>query len=350
MRTTFREFSLTEFDLLTRPATRMAYSVAGRVVLIEAHDDWSVDAVSQLFARWFLTPLPNERTNEFDAKVGIRCGMTPPLVPAGPTVFDIGFGGLCQIDDLTYCVKFGRCLIVFTGRNSEVDLWVDQPYEVNSPTVTQLISHALSPALRRCGVFEIHSAGVIPPGHDKAVMFAGPSGSGKSTLTSQLARSGWRYLSDDILLLQNCDSEIKVRPLRRFFALTDETIEAVKLSNVVVRDSPGALKARITPQDHFDSDPIEEAEIGSIIFPNITGELRSRLLRLTPAQAMTRLLRLCPWTSYDKPTSAEHISLLAHLSNSASAFVLNAGTDILNEPEVAAELIQVSVGEPVLVR
>jgi len=336
--------------LLTRPATRMAYSVAGRVLLIEAYDDWSVEAVSQVFARWFLTPLPKQRTNESDVTVRIRCGATPPLLPTGLTVFDIGFGGTCQTDDLSYFIKFDRSMIIFTGRTSEVDLWVDQPYDVSSPNVTQLISHALSPALRRCGIFEIHSAGVIPPGHDKAIMFAGPSGSGKSTLTSQLARSGWRYLSDDILLLQNLENEIRVGPLRRFFALTGETLEAVKLSQTVRRESTGFWKARITPHEHFDSAPIEEATVGSIIFPNITREQRSSLLRVTPAETMTRLLRLCPWASYDKPTSAEHLSILARLSNSDSAFVLNAGTDVLNEPQLTAELIQECISEPVLVR
>ena len=328
----------------------MTYLVAGRILLIEAYDDWSVSAVSQIFARWFLTALPNQSTNESDVTVRISCGATPPSLPTDLTGFDIGFGGTCHTDNSSYYVKFDRSLIVFTDRTSEVDLWVDHPCDVSSAKVTQLISHALSPALRRCGVFEIHSAGVVPPGHDRAVMFAGPSGSGKSTLTSQLARSGWRYLSDDVLLLQNCGNEISVGPLRRFFALTSETIAAVKLSKIVPKETSGPWKARITPHEHFDSAPIEEAKVGSIIFPNIMREPRSSLRRVTPAKTMTRLLRLCPWASYDKPTSSEHLSTLAHLSNSAAAFVLNAGTDILNEPQLTTELIQKCISEPVLVR
>jgi hypothetical protein len=155
----------------------MTYLVAGRILLIEAYDDWSVSAVSQIFARWFLTALPNQSTNESDVTVRIRCGATPPSLPTDLTGFDIGFGGTCHTDNSSYYVKFDRSLIVFTDRTSEVDLWVDHPCDVSSAKVTQLISHALSPALRRCGVFEIHSAGVVPPGHDRAVMFAGPSGS-----------------------------------------------------------------------------------------------------------------------------------------------------------------------------
>jgi len=86
-----------------------------------------------------------------------------------------------------------------------------------------------------------------------------------------------------------------------------------------------------------------------MIFTNVTREPRSRLVSLASAEAMTRLLRLCPWASYDKPTSEEHLRILARLANTTSAFALNAGTDILNEPTLAADLIQQTIGEPAFV-
>ena len=180
-------------------------------------------------------------------------------------------------------------------------------------------------------------------------MILGPSGSGKSTLTSLLAKCGWRYLSDDILLLQDCGIDLKVGAFRRFFALTAETLAAVALSQETFNKSAGSAKERISPREHFDSDPIEQATPGYMIFTNVTREPQSRLVSLTSTEAMTNLLRLCPWATYDKPTSEEHLRILARLANTSSAFVLHAGTDILNEPTLAADLIQQSIGEPAFV-
>jgi hypothetical protein len=323
----------------------MYYSVAGRTVLIDAYDDWSANVVSHVFAGWFLTLLSRQPDPGADTTLRIHCGVTPPPIPSGLTTYSITNGGSCYTDDHIYYLKFDGSLVVFgPGPARVVDLWVDKPYELPSSTVVQLVSHALSPALRRSGVFEIHSAAVIPPDHQKAIMIAGPSGCGKSTLTSQLARCGWRYLSDDILLLKEVERTIEVWAFRRFFALTADTVAAVKLSRVNVKEVAGA-KERVSPQEHFETDPVEHALPGTIIFPTVTREANSHLTRLTSTQTMTRLLRLCPWASYDKPTSLGHLRMLGSLAHSTSAFELLAGTNILDDPKLAAEVIYSVISE-----
>ncbi|HEY6804533.1 MAG TPA: hypothetical protein VI306_13230 [Pyrinomonadaceae bacterium] len=318
------------------PATKLFYSVAGSTILINACDDWSSFAVSQLFTGWFLSRLPDSTINP-DITITIRSGVSAPSVPDELRGFEITHGGICYTDNENYYLKFGGSLVVFGP--DQISLWVDQPYDVSAGIVTQLLSHALSPALRRVGIFEIHSAGVVPPGREKSIMFAGPSGCGKSTLTSQLARCGWGYLSDDILLLRECERKIEAHSFRRFFALTANTLAASKLPGATAENT----KARITPQDHFRQVPIETAQAGTIIYPQITGSERSRITSLPTAESMQRLLRLCPWASYDKPTSAEHLKVLGLLANTTNAFELFAGADILKDANAAADLIKKSV-------
>jgi ABC-type polar amino acid transport system ATPase subunit len=60
-------------------------------------------------------------------------------------------------------------------------------------------SFAVCAALRRYGLFDLHSAGVVEPESDSAVLIVGPSGSGKSTLALQLVNSGGR-----ISLMMSC--------------------------------------------------------------------------------------------------------------------------------------------------
>jgi hypothetical protein len=54
---------------------------------------------------------------------------------------------------------------------------------------------------------------------------------------------------------------------------------------------------------------------------------------------MQRLLRLSPWASYDRPTSAEHLKVLGMLANTTQAFELMAGRDVLNDPSSVAEML-----------
>jgi hypothetical protein len=330
--------------LPTGPATKLLYSVAGRTVLINAYDQWSYLAVSQLFADWFLDPFPDRSIATPDMTLNIRCGVTSPPVPGDLRQFEITHGGNCFTDNQSYHLTFGNSRVVFgPGLNREVNLWVDQAYDIPSEIVTQLLSHALSPALRRANIFELHSAGVVPPGQKEAILLAGPSGSGKSTLTSQLARCGWGYLSDDILLLTEHEQKVAVQAFRRFFALTPETMSAAKLPRTA--DRSGRAKERVTPQEHFQAGPIQSARAATIVFPKITKTDRSRVNPLTAAESMQRLLRLCPWASYDTPTSAEHLRVLGLLANTTSAFELLTGADIVNDPNAAAEVISNAIGE-----
>ena len=325
-----------------RPAARMSYSAAGRSVLIDAKDDWSAHAVANVFAGWFLIPLDSQSVSDPAVTVHVQSGVAPPPVPSGLSSFEIIHGGICHTDNHTYYVEFDGSLVIFgPGNFRETQLWVDKPEECSLARLTLLLSHALSPALRRSGVFEIHSGGVIAPGNSKAILIAGPSGSGKSTLTSQLTRCGWQYLSDDILLMIDVDEQIQVQAFRRFFALTAETLSAVNLSQA--RSITLSGKQRVVPEDHFETVPVQRATAGLICFPGITSESTTSIVAMTPSETMMRLLRLCPWASYDKPTSAEHLRILALLAHTTSAFELRAGADVLREPEhVAAMLSELS--------
>ena len=322
--------------MLTRPAAKMFYSVAGRTVLIEAHDEWSIQAVSELFSGWFLNSISGDDSGSFDATIRVHCGVSSPAIPSGFTSFEIGHGGTRHTDNQSFYIEIDGSLVYFAADRPCVDLWVREPYEIASPIVAQLLSHALSPALRRCHVFEIHSAGVVSPRGDFAVMIAGPSGSGKSTLTSLLASCGWSYLSDDILLLRETDREIEALPFRRFFALTEATMAA---TNIQGSSFVRSAKERITPQDHFSSTQVQTATPRAIFFTSVAHEQSSRVVPLTAKESMTRLLRLCPWASYDKPTSVEHLRVLGRLANSTAAFELHSGADILEKPGRADQLV-----------
>jgi hypothetical protein len=305
-----------------------------------------MQAVLHTFAGWFITP-NSQHPPQPDLILRIHSCETPPMVPAGLTSFPIVHSGTCSTDSDTYYVEFDKALIVFgPGLAKQVDLWVDSPLDLSSSVTGPLLSHTLAPALRRCGIFEIHSAGVIAPGTDEVILIAGPSGSGKSTLTTQLANCDWGYLSDDVLLLHGSDREITAEPLRRFFALTSQTIAAAALGDEM--QEPGKAKSRISPQQLFQRKPIGGGVPGTIIFSAVVDSECSRLVQLNTAESMTRILRLCPWAAYDRPTSGQHLQILGRLANTTSAFDLFAGKDILKDRQRAAELLGQTVRKTAL--
>jgi hypothetical protein len=330
---------LGEFHLLARPALNAVYTIAGRRLLIEAHDDWSAEAVADLFNGWFLDPLAVNGAAPPDVTMEIRCGISSPRIPDGLFEFDIPQDGICYTDGRTHYLDFnGSRVVIGPGLARDVRVWVKEHYDFGSQVLAQIISQAFSAALRRCGLFEFHSAGLIPPGHDQAVLIAGGSGSGKSTLTLQLAACGWRFLSDDTLLLENSDHAIEVHALRKFFALTADTITAMRMPQLEPAVAVGTLKERVTPLDLFPQGQVQRSKSGAIFFPTLSYEAESRIQKLSPTETMGRLLRLCPWAAYDKPTANEHLSVLGALARNSAAFDLFAGTDLLEDQTLVARL------------
>jgi hypothetical protein len=209
--------------------------------------------------------------------------------------------------------------------------------------LARLVFEATMVALRRCGLFELHAAGVIEPETGGGFLVVGPSGSGKSTLATQLASAGWRYLSDDALLLRGGDS-VEACALRREFAVTEQTVAAGVLEgfeDMLKEPVPfDPLKRRFKPHAIFPEGFAESCEPRALFFPVITNEPASGARRLTQAETMRGLLRMCPWACYDRPAAAAHLGLLARLARQAAGFELRAGRDLLGDAEFSADYLR----------
>ena len=76
-----------------------------------------------------------------------------------------------------------------------------------------------------------------------------------------------------------------------------------------------------------------------MVFPAITHESESRIVRLEPSETMHRLMRLSPWACYDKPTAAANLKVFEALARDAAAYDLFAGKDLLGNPELTASIM-----------
>ena len=75
--------------------------------------------------------------------------------------------------------------------------------------------------LRPLGIYSLHAAGLASR-DGGGLLLVGASGSGKSTLAIGLIRAGWRYLSDDAVLLRHGSQGVEALACRRSFYIDAE--------------------------------------------------------------------------------------------------------------------------------
>lgn len=298
-----------------RPAFQRFYSIAGRFLVIESHDRELRNLIVDLFAGWQLTPvsLPDRSP---DIRISFACTEAQQSVPRDLDQFEIAEGGKCYTGATELYLEIGSALIhLENGSPVSVAVTFSELPRVGDSLLGRVVSFAVCAALRRYGLFDMHSAGVVEPQSGNGVLIIGPSGSGKSTLALELAQAGWSYLSDDELLLSLVGATVEARGFRSFFA---------------VSEAGSRLKHRFEPEVALGSKRTEHAVPDLLLFIHLNGSSRSVLNALTQPETMTRLLRSCPWATYDKSIASRNLELLSTLARQARGFDLSAGRDLLD--------------------
>ena len=327
-----------------RPAFANVYAVAGRFISVESPDAQFTELFRRYFAGWHVEPVLDNDPVRPDANILITAN-DPPPAPAHLESFEVADGGICRTDAETYFFENnGSAVRAGIDRPPLVEVWIgNRPEARERSALARLIFNASMAAMRRCGLFELHAAGMVEAERDAGILVIGPSGSGKSTLATQLAAAGWQYLSDDSLLLFSEADTVKARALRRVFALSDETLSAsgMDLESIATETVPiDPMKTRFEPRSVFPDSFIDVSVPGTMFFSQVTNESASRTRALSQRETMTQLIRMCPWSCYDKPAAQTHLSLLAALARQAQGYLLFAGTDLFGDPEYTSRFLR----------
>jgi hypothetical protein len=306
---------------------------------VDCCDLSTASAIHSFLSRWNLWLV--EKTDELNpnAVIQFRQGEVP-AIPEHFERFSINDTATGYATDTAYCVDFGSARM-FADESWMVTVWFEGQLDPEGILLPQLLSHSIPAALRRCQIFELHSGAVIDPVSNKSILLCGPSGSGKSTLTLQLAASGWRYLSDDVVLLVNDERKVKAHGLRRFLALTEHTVKESGLPAIdsLLDRSRMANKHRLMPENVFQSAIASDCYPNVIVFPTIASEETSSTHDLTQTETMSRLIRVSPWSCYDRAVAREFLDLLAKLVRQSVSFALSAGSDLIGDPAYTARYL-----------
>lgn len=322
---------------------RTTYRVAGQSLPIDARDAWAAEAIDALFAGWYLTPTAEADAGTAAPAIVIGGTAGPAPIPPGLRGFEVAGGGTCYTDDGTSYIDIeGSVVAIGPPGVAPVEIRMSGPLPFEAPALTRAVTYALAAALRQRCRFELHSAALIDPDTGRGLLIVGPSGSGKSTLAIHLASAGWPFLTDDVLLLEREGGEVTAWPLRRCFAITSGTFAASRFlqARASLDDMPLQAddKRQFLPHEVFAAGFKDRCVPGTLFFAELTGDSRSRVSRLSPGDVMARLIRMSPWSCYDRATAPDHLAALSALATQAAGYSLLAGRDLL-DPDASVTLI-----------
>lgn len=195
-----------------------------------------------------------------------------------------------------------------------------------------LFTLALVELLKRRGLYSVHAAGLARLG--RSLLLAGTTGVGKSTLTLALLDSGFDLLGDDMTFLRMKPDGLRVLAFPDEIDITPQTLGMFPdLSERLTEEARSGWNKLQLPAAILRSGMAWESEPAALVFPTIAGSVTSRLLPLTPGEA---LLELAPNVILtDRASSQAHLSALGALVNRCDCYRLMAGTDL----KAAAKLL-----------
>ncbi len=327
----------------TQTALTVCYNVAGRLLRVEALDDWSAQWLAGFLSGFYLTPAAAGSSSPAAITLRVRRA-EPPAIPPGLPVFEISQGS-CYVDEARYFLDVDESLVRIAAPEARlIDVWFGEtPHAQHPVALVNIFGYGLQAALRRAGVYDLHAAGVLEPVSNAGAIFIGGSGSGKSTLALRLAVAGWRYLSDDMLVLREDAEGLHAEGFRRVFAVTEPTLAGCELPGLAAALGAPFIsdpsKRRLEPGVVFPGAYAPSCRPRALFFSTVTGADETRLTPMSPQVAMQRLVRFCPWATYDRHAAPDYLRVLARLANQCRAFELHAGRDLLLEPARTAELL-----------
>ncbi len=205
-----------------------------------------------------------------------------------------------------------------------------------------LIAIALSPHLRRRGMFLIHAFAAgspLPEGEGigvraspRAVLIVGDIGAGKTTTGLALLNAGWKLISNDSPILRDTDV-LSYPGLLAAYPDTYTRFPATAHLSTAQPAAEGRKKITVAAESIWPEVWLERAPVEAIVFPKIEARLEHALEPLSPPDAL-RLLLPHAIEQWDKAMIPAHLAMLSQLVQAAPAYRLRLAPEIRTLPPV----------------
>ena len=316
----------------------LSYRVAGTGLRLSGE---SGDSLAR-FARWFETSFYTLPDGTAPADITLHVETQAPLTPLFATAPPV-----LQSPSLQLWRQETRCYLLLDKATCELDLQARhgalrlQPDFWRLPRKRQQepVLLALVWLLRECRRYSLHASAVARDG--QVLVLAGESGSGKSTAALGLVRQGWRYLADDVVLLEAAADGPRLWGLARGFAYHPALLaQAPELAKAATEPADLNGEKQFTDLDVVYPDHhLPCGSLRALVFPQIVAQAHSRLLPLEPVQSLSALLLASAGILTDKIHAAAQLEFLKTTVMQRPAYRLLAGRDIFGNGQALEALL-----------
>ncbi|QXD16223.1 hypothetical protein GQ464_004515 [Rhodocaloribacter litoris] len=188
------------------------------------------------------------------------------------------------------------------------------------------------------GLYLLHAACLV---HEEAgVLLSAHSRSGKSTLATGLVCAGWRFLSDDILLLHEQPAGVEALGLGTQFRLLPDTLR--RFPGLAARPDAAPF---VVEKHHLDVDVLFPGRYTPrclprvLVIPELADRPDSELQPLPASKALLHLLGQTTLLLRDRHLARRHLATLKRLASQVQPYRLQAGRDLYDDPAKVATLL-----------
>ena len=258
-----------------------------------------------------------------------------PTVPSGLAQFRQGELLSYHLDGsraIAHFPRFGQLVLDLARGETEGRIVAAGLHDIAA--FEDLLAIALSPHLRRNGLFLLHAFAAVHPDSGRAILLVGEIGAGKTTTGMALLDSGWGLLSNDSPIV-SASADVLSYP--GLLAAYPDTLTRFESTSQLAADASNA-KVIFAAEQVWPQAWMECAPPGAICFPQI--EDREKHL-IEPLSSINALRHILPHAveQWDREMMAEHLRVLRELVEAAPAFRLRLGPDVLSLPEQLAQLL-----------
>lgn len=294
-------------------------------------------------------PVGPPATDDADGSLHVEAVDTLPPLPTGLREVGVDNNGVAvwQGGDL-FCLRTPDAMftIDLAAKRAEGSVTTARAAAVGAP-VMWLTLWSLNLFLRCYHFFPLHAAALTRNG-GPGLIATGASGSGKSTLACNLLQEGWKFLSDDTVLLHPSTDGIDVYAFRTNFSLREDSRALFPDLLSHGRERPtGERKHWIPVRTLYPEQATDRCTPHILLFPELSDRAESRLVPVSPVEALHGLVGQSALVRFRRDWAEEHLALLVRLTHQAQSFKLEAGQDLLEHPShshhLLAPLLQASL-------
>lgn len=217
-----------------------------------------------------------------------------------------------------------------------------------------LVAIALSPHLRRRGMFLIHAFAAVKPHrpHPRplsseergairdsagAALLVGDIGAGKTTTGLALLNAGWQLLSNDSPIINETAEVLSYPGLLAAYPETFARFDATARLSETPSDAE-RKKITVAAESIWPDVWCERAGAGAIFFPQIEARTDHALEQISAPEALRRLLPHAV-EQWDREMIPDHLRILRQLVETIPAFVLRLGPNVHAIPVLLADVL-----------